>query len=419
LVGQIQKALGYLNAKNLYIISIFLFGDRMSDEQISGPEPVQEIKPVRAKRISKRIVKDGSIALPKQVSIEKLLSIVLVFSIVCNGYLVMQTQNMGGQITTLTSTVDKLSSNAVRSNSTSSDAPVAITIINDKRCTTCDVSGLMQKLQQVFPMAVFTQLDYSEAKGIYTASNLSVLPAVLFDESVASSANFQQVAGYLAPAGDYMSLALGSSFDPICDGDKNCALERCKSSAGCRVNIPGKLDLFVMSQCPYGTQAVNAMKDVLGVIKDINFKIHYIGGVNPQTGELESLHGPAEVVEDMRQICAAKYYPSKYLDYIWCRNKNIASVEWQSCALLSNMSVDTIGACASGSEGKALLTADFAVADSMAVGASPTWLANNKVIFSALAPEEIKSGYCEQNPNIYGCNVSLSTATNISGSCAV
>jgi hypothetical protein len=276
----------------------------------------------------------------------------------------------------------------------------------------------MQKLQQVFPTAVFTQLDYSEAKGIYTASNLSVLPAVLFDESVASSANFQQVAGYLAPAGDYMSLALGSSFDPICDGDKNCALERCKSSAGCRVNIPGKLDLFVMSQCPFGTQAVNAMKDVLGVIKDINFKIHYIGGVNPQTGELESLHGPAEVVEDMRQICAAKYYPSKYLDYIWCRNKNIASVEWQSCALLSNMSVDTIGACASGSEGKALLTADFAVADSMAVGASPTWLANNKVIFSALAPEEIKSGYCEQNPNIYGCNVSLSTVTNISGSCA-
>jgi len=389
-------------------------------ENNASPESVQvEEKLIRAKR-SRRIVKDGSIVLPKQVSIEKLLSVILLVSLLGNVYLVMQTQNMTGQISTLTSTIDKLSSGAVvvKSNSTSSDAPVAITIINDKRCTICDVSGLMQKLQQVFPTAVFTQLDYSEAKGIYMASNLSVLPAVLFDESVASSANFQQVAGYLAPAGDYMSLQIASSFDPLCDGDRNCALERCKSSAGCRVNIPGKLDLFVMSQCPFGTQAVNAMKDVLGVIKDINFKIHYIGGVNPQTGELESLHGPAEVVEDMRQICAAKYYPSKYLDYIWCRNKNIASVEWQSCALLSNMSVDTIGACASGSEGKALLTADFAVADSMAVGASPTWLANNKVIFSALAPEEIKSGYCEQNPNIYGCNVSLSTVTNISGSCA-
>src|SRR5690606_33004118 len=97
-------------------------------------------------------------------------------------------------------------------------------------------------------------------------------------------------------------------------------------------NAP-KLELFVMSQCPYGTQVVDAVAEVkkqLGAGVDI--QIDYIGGGTP--GALTAMHGPSEVTGNIAQLCALEIAPEKFFDFTTCQNKNMRAVDtnWKECA---------------------------------------------------------------------------------------
>ena len=78
------------------------------------------------------------------------------------------------------------------------------------------------------------------------------------------------------------------------------------------------VDLYVMSFCPYGTQAETAMKpvvDLLGSTADI--RIRYITTISGSTADtVTSLHGPAEAQEDLRQICIRNLSPEKLWNYV-------------------------------------------------------------------------------------------------------
>ena len=78
------------------------------------------------------------------------------------------------------------------------------------------------------------------------------------------------------------------------------------------------VDLYVMAFCPYGTQAETVMSPVaelLGSRADI--RIRYITTVTGTTVDsVDSLHGPSEAQEDLRQVCINKYYPEKYWAYL-------------------------------------------------------------------------------------------------------
>ncbi len=87
------------------------------------------------------------------------------------------------------------------------------------------------------------------------------------------------------------------------------------------VKDPVKVELFVMSQCPYGVQAENSIIPVVKKFgKNIDFNLNYIANDNGD-GSFESLHGDAEVKGDIIQLCAKKYDSKKYLDMILCQNK--------------------------------------------------------------------------------------------------
>jgi hypothetical protein len=156
-------------------------------------------------------------------------------------------------------------------------------------------------------------------------------------------------------------------------------------------------------------KALDAMKEVLNVFKDINFNIHFIADETPQG--FQSLHGQGEVDENIRELCAIKYYPKnyKYMDYMWCRNKDIRSAEWQKCATKeTGIDAKVIEKCATGDEGKKLLSEDIKNAKELNVSGSPSWFANNKYKFSALAPEQIRSNLCLYNKDLKGCEQKLS-----------
>jgi len=77
-------------------------------------------------------------------------------------------------------------------------------------------------------------------------------------------------------------------------------------------------ELFVMSFCPYGVQAENAMDPVVDLLgSKADFKVRYIATVNGDTVEaVKSLHGLPEAKEDLRQLCVNKAYPDKLWDYL-------------------------------------------------------------------------------------------------------
>ncbi len=308
---------------------------------------------------------------------------------------------------------------------------VNMILLNDERCLDCDVSGLVGQLKSIFPGLKITEHDYSsdEGKELFNSLDLELLPAVLFDETVEQGEGYANVQRFLQPAGDYLNLMIGATFDPtteICDNEKDdtgngkvdCDDPDCKEAMECREEKPKTLDLFVMSQCPYGTRALDAMEEVLENFKDnIDFNIYFIA--DEEGDGFSALHGQPEVDENIRELCAIEHYPDdyKYMDYIWCRNKDITSDDWEKCAT-DGIDVEVIKECFEGEEGKELLRESIKVTNALGIGASPTWMANNKNIFSGITAEAVKENFCAANPDVDGCENTLSSEADVpAGSC--
>jgi len=70
------------------------------------------------------------------------------------------------------------------------------------------------------------------------------------------------------------------------------------------------VELFVMSYCPYGTQAEKGMLPVVELLGDkIDFRMRYVSYL---------MHGEKEAEENLREYCIQEIAPEKYLDYMYC-----------------------------------------------------------------------------------------------------
>jgi hypothetical protein len=305
-----------------------------------------------------------------------------------------------------------------------SEVPVNVVFLNDQRCgKECDLSRLDTELRKAFPTMIVKSLDISsqEGKSLYQSTNTGMLPAVLFEKSVKDSKGYSMASRFLDPAGDYLSLRIGANWDPYCDpAPDNCAEARCAGRISCRKETTRTLDLFIMSQCPYGVQAADSMREVLDAFKgEMQFSLHFIGQLD-KSGVPISLHGQAEVDEDLRELCAEKYYPQdyKFMDYVWCRNKDLKAADWAKCANDSGLDAAKIKSCAEGEEGKALLADSFRQGDSLQIFSSPTFFLNNKKLFGAVTAADIQTAYCETNAGLAGCAKALGNQSAVpSGSC--
>ncbi len=313
---------------------------------------------------------------------------------------------------------------------------VAAVFFSDKRCAECDVAPLEGRLKTMLGGLTVTSVDYGTDQGKKLYADLKqkdatfrYLPAILFDKSVEQDKEgYQAVARWLKPVGDYQSLNIGAKFDPtaeICDngidddgnGKIDCADPACKDTMVCRPEKAKSLDLFVMSQCPYGAKAVQAMKEVLATFpNDLKLGVHYIG--NEQGAELASMHGSAEVEEDIRQACVVKYYAKshKFMDYLACRAADYKSPLWETCTGGNGIDAAVVRKCVE-REGKDLLKADFRFSTSLGMDASPTFLANNKYTFGGIDAETIKQNFCKYNAGLAGCSKTLSQDKQVQGSC--
>jgi glutaredoxin len=310
-----------------------------------------------------------------------------------------------------------------------------VVVLNDNRCADCQAAqaSLVSQLKGLFPGMQVQTVDYMSAEGkeLYASTGAQFLPAFLFTDGVSKDENYAQVQPYLNPAGDYTTLLVGANFDPtkeICDnniddtnnGNVDCDDSDCSESLSCREEKSQQLQVFIMSDCPYGKEAVKALNTVENNFGDnLDFEIHYIA--SEQGDGFNSLHGQYEVDENIKQLCVKEHSPDVWFDYMLCRSVNgIKNVDWNACATEANVDIDAVSACFEGDEGANLLREDIKIANALGISASPTWMANNRYQFSGIDAETVKTNFCQYNQGVAGCENVLSTDTGgvpASGSC--
>lgn len=253
-------------------------------------------------------------------------------------------------------------------------------VLNDAKCgLSCDTTQILGATRQMFKGINERDIDVSSEEGKRLVSELGIkkAPAYLFSSAVTGSAGYTARMPNIATAfeqkGSWMKLldeVTGATYW-IDQTARNTYLASLGISPG--DNKP-TLNLFVMSQCPYGVAAEQTLKPVLDLFGDkIDFQLDYIVTDNGD-GTFSSLHGQAETDEDIRQLCAKKIDANKYLNYIMCQNEDYKNVgaNWEKCAVQAGIGKAALKACAEGTEGKALLSASAKKAAAFGASGSPT-----------------------------------------------
>ncbi|MFO0552887.1 MAG: hypothetical protein U0271_31150 [Polyangiaceae bacterium] len=295
--------------------------------------------------------------------------------------------------------------------------PVNVIVLSDARCgESCAVPQLGQALGRIITKPVIKNVDYAsdEGKKLFAELSPDTLPVVIFDKTLDADPDALAAIGEEAPKkGDYRVAPLGNDWNPRCADTDGCKLDACKNKLVCREEEAKRLDVYVMSQCPFGIKGLDAMKEVITNFdkngEKLAFHIHYIGGGDAKAG-LNSMHGQGEVDEDIRQLCAIKQANGSlsFMKYIWCRNKDIKG-DWKGCAGPdSGLDAGKLESCATSDEGKELLADSFKLSEDTGISSSPTWIVNNKFKFQGVDAETIKSNICSHNPGMKGCDVKLS-----------
>jgi len=192
--------------------------------------------------------------------------------------------------------------------------------------------------------------------------------------------------------------------------------------------------LFVMSYCPYGQQAENAMWPVLDLLGDkINFELHFV--IYPAqyyAGQEDkycinktycSMHGVAELNENIRQRCIIeKYDYSVWKEYIKevstsCNYQNVDSC-WEDIAKSKGIDTEAVKKCF---DENALKYAEeeYKLNQQYGVQGSPALFINDVEYIGSRTPEAYKTTICNAfNQEPSSCSTQLSSSGGtVSGSC--
>ena len=177
-----------------------------------------------------------------------------------------------------------------------------------------------------------------------------------------------------------------------------------------------KVEVFVMSYCPFGVQMERAILPVIDLFKDkVDFEIKFVD---------YAMHGKKEVDENLRQYCVQKIDKTEYWKYLKCF---IKTGNYSLC--LNNISIDlnTLNKCMDETDKEFNVSyyrdnkstylsgifPRFLVNDEgnkkYGVQGSPTTFINGVEYVGARSPETIKETICnafKEKPE--ECNVNLS-----------
>lgn len=279
-----------------------------------------------------------------------------------------------------------------------------VVVVNDEKCATCDPTAALQTTRALFKGANIRTVDISsdEGKKLIADLGLTVVPSYLFSSKVTETSTwnnpdmvrlhsaFEQKGGWYK----LLDAAVGSTHWI----DQKARAEQLKTMGITLGDNKPTLNLFVMSQCPFGVSAEQALKPVTDLFGDkIDFQLDYIVS-ETAPGTFNSLHGQAEVDEDIRQLCAKKISEDKYLDYIACQNEDYKNVgaNWEKCATEAGIDKAALKTCAEGAEGKALLSASAKKAAMFGATGSPTIIIDGEAYKGYRTAEAFQKAICSK-----------------------
>lgn len=177
-----------------------------------------------------------------------------------------------------------------------------------------------------------------------------------------------------------------------------------------------KVELFVMSFCPYGNQAEDIMNPVLSLMgSKFDFVMHYIVSKD-DSGKYQSLHGDQELHQDVRELCVAKYQNDKFWSFVEAINKDCtaqnADTCWEKTATDLGINVQKIKDCQN-NEASSLFDQEISAAGKYGVTGSPQLFINGVEYKGDRTSEAYKAGICSGfNTQPTECSTTLSTDTS-------
>ncbi|MFH1210425.1 MAG: thioredoxin domain-containing protein [archaeon] len=167
------------------------------------------------------------------------------------------------------------------------------------------------------------------------------------------------------------------------------------------------VEVYYMSYCPYGIQAMKGMEPVAKLMGDkVDIQPHYVvygnyQGGSPQycidNGNLCSMHGVAELNEDIRQACVYRDQKDKFWAYTMCTMNEctVQNIEtcWETCADKNGVDKAKVNECST-KDGVALMTAEKALNEKKGVQGSPTIFVNGNSYEGGRAPDQFKENIC-------------------------
>jgi hypothetical protein len=202
------------------------------------------------------------------------------------------------------------------------------------------------------------------------------------------------------------------------------------------------VDLFIMSFCPYGLQAVDVFNEPIQLLEEkINFNMGYIIYQNYASGyglnwedycfdkneQYCSMHGIEELNENVRELCIQKYQKDKFWDYMnllvadysvgKVSTNNIAE-KWQDYATTAGLDISAIESCVA-NETENLLEEQVMLNQAYGVQGSPTAIINGAKYDGARTPDGFKTAVCSAFLSApENCETTLdTTSTATAGSC--
>lgn len=177
------------------------------------------------------------------------------------------------------------------------------------------------------------------------------------------------------------------------------------------------VELFVMSHCPYGTQAEKGILPVVDLLGDkIDFNVRFV---------YYAMHGQTEIDEETRQYCIQKEQQDKFTDYLACFLKGGDS---ETCLTESGVDISKLNLCMAQTDRQfgisekvadrstwlsgryPLFDVDKELNERYGVGGSPTLIINGETVSSGRDPAAYLSVVCSAfNEEPEECSEELSS----------
>ncbi len=264
-----------------------------------------------------------------------------------------------------------VAANAAPAKKSSKTSPVTITVIEmTGNANGSEDESLSEGLKQFIGGDVkIVKVDREAALNDpkYKGLDLDYMPLYLVDKNKVTEEKFAEPIKYgqLPVQGDFIVFAKQTRHGIYAN----------------KAATPNLLEIFVMSQCPYGVLAENKIIDGMKLNKlpkNVKVDIRYIVSAGSKEGEFNSLHGAGEWEENVRQLIIKKRYPNKFWKYLEIRNKNYQSSLWDEAAEEAGINPKVFKKY--WKEGLEMLKEEIKHASEYNVGSSPTVIWEGRIV---------------------------------------